>query len=212
MAENGPYATIKTLLGTLPKWIADKDEGSRVASYSLYEAIYWTVPETFKLVSRGTEDKPIYLPSGRIIVETLHRYLANDLNVINDATFISAEGQAAATPESGLLANQVWTDFTRRERFYSKFQANKRFGIIRGDWMFHLYADPAQLPGSKVSIFPLDPGRTFPIYNPENVDEIIGWHIVDFGKEPKSGKEAIKRLTYRKTTGVGGPSLSPTRS
>jgi hypothetical protein len=192
-----PYSTAKPLLGSLPQWVADPQEQRRLASYWLYEAIYWTVPDTFKLVSRGAEDKPIYVPSGRTIVETLHRYLANGLSVIPDPMF--------GTPNDQLLAQQVWTDLARRERFYSKFNANKRHGIMRGDWVFHFYADPARLPGSKISIFAVDPASCFPIYNPENIDEIIGWHIAEQFLD-NEGKEKIRRLTYRKTTGTGGPS------
>jgi hypothetical protein len=197
MPELNQYATVKPLLGSLPTWITDVAEQQRVGAYGLYEAIYWTTPDTFKLVSRGAEDKPIYVPAGRVIVETLHRYMANDLAIVADPLF--------GTPNDQLLATQVMTDFVRRERFYSKFNTNKRYGIMRGDWMFHIYADPLRQPGSKISIFALDPGSVFKITNPENVDEIVGYHIAEQHLEP-DGKAFIRRQTYRKTTGVGGPS------
>lgn len=197
MPDLGPYVTAKPMFGQLPNWIADAEEQQRIAAYNLYEAIYWTVPETFKLVARGAEDRPLYLPSGRIIVETMHRYLAPQMTVVADPAFGDDNSKA--------LATQVWTDLARRERFYGRFNANKRYGIMRGDWMFHIYADPNKEPGSKISIFPLDPSSAFPIYNDLNVDEIIGWHIVEQTKT-NDGKTQIRRLTYRKTTGVGGPS------
>lgn len=191
------YSTAKPLLGSLPQWIADEQERQRIASYALYEAIYWTVPQTFKLMSRGEEDNPIYIPAGRVIVETLHRYLAKSPTFVPNPAFGDTNQQT--------LATQVMADLAARERLYSRFNMNKRFGIIRGDWMFHLYADPNRPPGSKISVFAVDPASVFPIYNPDNIDEIIGYHIAEQFTD-NDGKQYIRRLTYRKQTGQGGPS------
>lgn len=204
--EFNQYSTAKPFLGTAASiaWLNDELEALRIAAYQFYEMVYWTVPETFKLVARGEEDRPIYIPSGRVIVETLHRYMANGLQVIVDPAFGDANQQ--------LLAQQVWTDVSARERFYSKFNMNKRYGIMRGDWAFHFYADPTRPETTRISIFPIDPASLFPIYNEENLDEIIGWHVVEQfvadGSNPRleTGKAYMKRLTYRKTTGKGGPS------
>lgn len=193
----GTYATARPMFGSLPSWVTDPEEQARLAAYNLYEAIYWTVPDTFKLVSRGAEDKPIYLPSGRTIVETLHRFMAVKPKPVVDPAFGSSTEQA--------LALQVITDLFKRERFLSRFNANKRYGIMRGDWMWHIYADPAAAEGSKISIFPLDPSSAFPIYEEDNIDNIIGWHIVEQYVN-QNGEARIKRLTYRKVTGTGGPS------
>lgn len=192
------FSTAKPLLGSLPAWISDPVEQQRIGAYALYEAIYWCVPDTFKLVSRGAEDRPIYVPAGRVIVETLHRYMANDLTVIPDPVF--------GTPNDQLLATQVFTDLARRERFYSKFNSNKRYGIMRGDWLWHVYADPLRGPGSKISIFPLDPGSVFKITNPENIDEVVGYYIAEQFIDPADGKAYVRRQTYRKDSGTGGPS------
>jgi len=196
MPEVNQYSSAKPLLGSLPSWIPDVLEQQRIASYALYEAIYWCVPDTFKLVSRGAEDRPIYVPAGRVIVETLHRYMANDLQVITDPLF--------GTPNDQLLATQVMTDLVRRERFYSKFNMNKRYGIMRGDWLFHVYADPARPPGSKISIFALDPSTVFKVTNPDNVDEVIGYWIAE--QQLVGDKTYVRRQTYIKTTMTGGPS------
>ncbi len=197
MPDMNQYASAKPLLGSLPSWIPDVTEQQRLGAYALYEAIYWCVPDTFKLVSRGAEDRPIYVPAGRVIVETLHRYLANDLSIIADPLF--------GTPNDQLLANQVMTDLVRRERFYSKFNTNKRYGIMRGDWLFHVYADPLRPAGARISIFPLDPSSVFKVTNPENIDEVVGYYIAEQIIEP-DGKAYIRRQTYRKESGTGGPS------
>ena len=196
------YSNAKPLLGQLPSWIADPMEQRRIASYTLYEGIYWNFPQTFKLAARGTEDNPIYVPAGRVIVETLHRYLASQMTIIEDPAF--------GTDSDKLLAHQVMTDLLRRERIYSKFNTNKRYGIIRGDWIFYLFADPKLPAGSRVSVLTLDPAKCFPVYEPDNIDNIIGWHIAEQvtgdGTLGEKDKPYVRRLTFMKQTRLGGPS------
>jgi len=109
------------------------------------------------------------------------------------------------TPNDQLLANQVMSDLAKREKLYSRFNANKRYGIMRGDWMFHLYADPTVEPGSKISVFGVDPASVFPIYMENNVDVIIGYDIVDLFLD-NEGNTKLKRLRYFKQTEKAGPS------
>lgn len=201
MPDLDPYSTAKPLLGTLPQWIADVQEQKRIAAYALYESIYWTVPDTFKLMSRGSEDKPIYIPSGRQIVETMHRMLAKNLKM----TTVMQDLMTTTNDKALELGNQVIGDLFKRERLSSRISGNKRYGLIRGDWAFHLYADPAREPGSKLSVFAVDPASLFPIYDPTNVDNVIGWHVAEQFTD-NEGKVWIRRLTYRKTTGTAGPS------
>lgn len=197
MADFTPYSTAEGLLQGLPAWVLDEQEQKRIASYSLYEQMYWNVPQAFKLVQRGEDQLPIYVPAPRTIVETLHRYLANDLKVVVDPLY--------GTDQEKLLAQQVWDDFAKRERFYSLFQAEKRYGIIRGDWCFFLAADPTKPPGSRISIYTLDPGGLFAIRAEDNEDVIVGWHFIE-QIQGDDGNPYFKRTTWRKATGLGGPS------
>jgi hypothetical protein len=198
LADFNQWSTAKPLIsGAGGGYIADESEALRVATYQLYEQMYWGVDGTFKLLSRGAENKPIYVPSPKIIVETLHRYLARNMTIAPDP----ARGD---TTQQTLL-KQVWDDLAVRERFYSRFISNKRYGIIRGQWLWHFYADPAKPAGSRLSIMPIDPASWFPIYSDTNPDDIIGCHIVEPFKT-NEGKDVIKRLTYRKATGMSGPS------
>jgi hypothetical protein len=192
------WATARPLLRGFPAWVGGADR-DRIAAYSLYEQIYWNIPEAFKLIQRGSEDNPIYIPAARKIIETAHRYLAKDMNVIVDPN--------TGTPGDQVNAQAAIDALFARERFYSKFNTNKRYGLIRGDWMFHLYADPARPQGARISIFPIDPASIFPIYNEENLDEIIGYHVVEQVVGVDDGKPYIDRLTYRKESGTGGPSV-----
>ncbi len=75
--------------------------------------------------------------------------------------------------------------------------------------LWHIYADPEKPEGSRISIFELDPGSYFPIYNPENVDEIIGCHIVEHTKSEDGKTDLIRRLTYSEANRhLEGPSPS----
>lgn len=198
MPDLNPYATAKPLFGSLASWVAEEETKHRLASYAVYESMYWNVPQTFKLEARGAENNPIYVPAPRVIVETMNRFVAPKLKIIADPLF--------GTPNDRQLADQVMTDLVRREKFYSTFASNRRFGLIRGDWMFHLIADPAREPGSKLSIETVDPGNVFPIYNPDNIAELTGYHIATEAVDPNDGKAVVRRTTYRKVTGTGGPS------
>ena len=197
MADQTPYSTASPLLGKLPDFVNDTIEQQRLAAYALYEAMYWNIPGTFAIRQRGSNADPIYVPAARQIVETFNRFLAPGLQVVVDPEFGTTQEQE--------LAKQVWSDFSAREKFYSKFNTGKRYGLIRGDWAWHLYADPLKEAGSRVSAYQIDPGSLFPIYNPVNIDEIIGWHIIETVLDD-TGKALISRQTYLKETMMGGPS------
>lgn len=187
-----PYSTVSGFVNVLPGWVPDEDK-ERIASYQTYEEIYWNNPETFKLVVRGTESKPIYVPSGRVIVETMYRYFGKNLNFSVNPLLGQANTQA--------LANQAFTGLFRREKIRSKFNSMKRFGLIRGDMLFHVLADPTKPPGTRLSLYSVDPGSFFPVYDDNNLDRLIKVHILDQFKDSQN-KDMIRRLTYEKIDGV----------
>lgn len=183
-----PYSTVRTFSATLPSWVPAEDQ-ERIASYQTYEEIYWNHPETFKLVVRGTENKPIYVPSGRVIVETMHRFYGKSLGFQVDPTMGDETQQATAKALfGGLFA---------RERMRSTWNAQKRYGLIRGDVVFHVTADSTKAPGSRISIHAVDPGGWFPIYDDRNLDRLKKVHLVDhFVNDQK--KDSVRRLTYER--------------
>lgn len=168
----------------------------RLGAYNLYEQIYWTVPDVFEITQRGDDENPIYIPTARVIIETMHRYLANGLQIVADPT-IGTDAERAA-------AALLMTSLIRRERLYSRFSSAKRYGIMQGDWLFHIIGDDERPDGARLSIIPMDPASYFPIENPDNVDEIIGAHLASI--EMLEGETVVHRVTYRKTTEKGGPS------
>jgi hypothetical protein len=99
----------------------------------------------------------------------------------------------------------AWEVLRRKERFYSKFSSAKRYGLIRGDMLFQIEADPDLPPGSRITIKELDPGMYFPIQSDDDPDVRIGarlaWQFID-----EQGKAFVQTLTYRKVTETTGPS------
>lgn len=183
-----PYSTVSPFIGALPPWVPAEDQ-ERIASYQVYEEIYWNHPETFKLVSRGTENRPIYLPSGRVIVETMNRFYGKALGFRIDPLI--------GTPAEQTLALQAFTSLFARERIKTTWNANKRYGLIRGDMIFHVTADDTKLPGSRISIHPVDPAGWFPVYSDDNLDKLIKVHLVDHFVNAEK-KEMVRRQTYEK--------------
>lgn len=201
-----PYSTLAPFFpAAKPTWIPDPLDQQRIMSYELYEKIYWNVPETFKLVARGTEDKPIYVPSGKIIVETTNRYTAPGFSV----NVVPAAG--TTTSQDAVVASKAFLDaFMVREKFGSKFAGNKRYGLIRGDWLWHVTGDVAKPQGSRLSVHALDPASYFPIWHPDDLDRILGAHIVEQFIPDGETDPLIKRITYRKSdadlkSAPGGP-------
>jgi hypothetical protein len=188
-----PYTTASSLFGTKPSWIPSELDQQRIQSYLLYEQIYWNVPDIFKVSLRGSNDAPIYIPSGRTIVDTTNRYTAPAFNVIVRDRVTGASGESQDT----LAARMAISDLMARERFRSKFSGAKRYGLIRGDWVWHITADPTKALGSRISIVALDPGMYFKISDPEDIDTVVGCHLAQQVTDA-NGDPAIRRLTYRK--------------
>lgn len=182
-----PYSTAVPLLGTPPTWMTPID-AQRILSYQLYEQIYWNVPDTFKLQMRGSDAHPIYIPTARTIIDTTNRYVGKDFA-------FAIESDVGSESEQAVLRNALTLLF-RRERFWSKFAANKRFGLIRGDWCFHVLANPAKPAGTRIKIEALDPAAYFPQFHPEDPDRIIAVHIVE--QVVENDVTYIKRQTYQR--------------
>lgn len=185
------YSNARPLLGALPSHVTG-DEAERVATYQLYEEIYWNVPDTFKIVQRGTDLQQIYIPSARMMVEAINRYYGVKFSY-------DVRGGSPADREA---TGGAFRTLFRRERFFSKFNSFKRFSLVRGDALWHIVADPAKPPGRRISIHELDPARYFPIYDPDDVERILGCHLVQLIKDAK-GDTVAQRQTYRKDPETG---------
>ena len=193
MVDLSPYATAKPLFGVLPTWLSEAD-AARVEAYALYEGMYRNVPDAYKIIQRGSESNPIYVPCAKTIVEATNRYLAKDWTFVADPRL--------GTDSERAMIQQVLTPLFRRERVWSKFASQKRYGLIRGDTCWHIIADPDLPQGKRISIMELDPASYFPIYDPEDDTKRVGCHIVEIRTNDKN-ESMIKRQTYRKDPASG---------
>lgn len=183
-----PYSTATAMFAELPTWM-DEMDAQRISAYQVYEQIYWNVDETFSIVQRGSDSMPIYIPTARTIVDTTNRFLCPKPGFIIDPD--------VGTPEEQEAMRRAVSALFKRERFWSKYIANKRYGIIRGDWCWHVLANPAKPQGTRIKIEPLDPGAFFPVTHPTDPDKVIGAHIVEQFMDAE-GTVFIKRQSYWK--------------
>lgn len=183
-----PYSTVKNLMPAPPDWL-DEEDGQRVLSYQVYEEIYWNVPTIFQLDSRGTDNKPIYVPTAKTIIETTNRFVGRGLE---------AKVLSLGAPQDQQAANDAFQSLWIREKFRTKFSAQKRFGLIRGDSFWHIVGNATAQPGKKISIYEVDPGSVFWIYDPSNLSRVTGVHIAEMYHDNKLNKDVIRRQTYRK--------------
>lgn len=184
-----PYSTIRPFLPTaLPSWV-DPLEAERIASYQKYEEMFWSSEEGFQRVMRGDNDMPVFLPTARTLIKTVNRYVANDFSYIIDGE----------DPSQIQVARIAFQKMFARERFLAKFYSGKIYGLIRGDWLWHIVADSEKPVGSRISIRNVDPGAFFPVWDPEDPEKIIKVHLAEQFEE--DGKIKINRLTYEKIEG-----------
>jgi hypothetical protein len=179
------YASVRKFFPeTLPAGLTGDDQ-ARVASYDVYENMYWNNPDTYKIVARSEDQSPLYLPSAMNMIEAAQRFLATEWDFFVD-------------PKVGLEADQkivseMFKQLFKREDMYAKFATQKRFGLIRGDAMWHITADPGKDAGKRISIHELHPGHYFPIEDANDADRIIGCYIVDSVKDPRDDTKFVSR-------------------
>lgn len=176
-----PYSTVMPLIKEVPQWLST-EHAERVAAYQKYEEIYWQDQRAFKLVQRGTEADPIYVPNPKTIVDSTSHYLLKGLNLKVD--------------EKNKDLNLTLSDFLKREEFYASFMTAKHSGVVRGDFIFHMTADPDKIEGRRISLTSVDPGIYFPETDPDDDDKIVAVHLAQQYETPQ-GELRVKELTYR---------------
>lgn len=183
-----PYTTARTFNEVLPSWLSEQD-AERLNAYNTYEAIYKNIPETFKFVMRGTEDDPIYVPTAKTIIEATNRFLAKRWNY--------AVNPEVGTPQEQEIVSTFIRNLFKREEMYAKFATNRRWGLVRGDAIWHIVADDTKPEGTRISIYDVDPSTYFPIDDPNDPEKIIGCHIAD-QYIADDDRVILRRHTYRK--------------
>lgn len=204
-----PWSSLDNMLGKLPAWWPEEEQ-QRIAAYEKYDQIYWNDPTQYSIRILDDE-QPIYVPNGRIIVDTTAQYLMKGLQLVATSTDAAVPAKGSDDPHDSPEARDVspaqrsLDDFLKRERFMSKFALNKQAGITRGDSAFHITADPTKEAGSRISIDTLHPGMVWKVTDPDDPDKVIRMHIVEQYVLPNDTekKVRIRKLTYEKVL-VGG--------
>jgi hypothetical protein len=184
----GNFTQWSTLAGLLSKkqtWVPTEDQ-DRLAAYNKYDEMYWNDPTQFAL--RVLEDEqPLYIPNARTVVDTTAHYVLKGLNL------------KVPNAEGGSKSLRVALDaFLDRELFYSRFHIAKHAGVARGDFVFHLTADPRKPAGRRISLNAVDPASVFPIYDDDLPDKMVGCHLAEEYYLPdEPDRTRVRRLTYR---------------
>lgn len=190
--------------------IINADDQARIKAYEFYDDAYHNRPLTFKVVLRGDdESSEIYIPSAKRIVDATARFLAVNFNFLVDPDNTITNQSAKDKTQ------QAFKDLFKRENLYSKFITQKKYGLSRGDQVWHVLADDTKPQGSRLSIKTMYPGSWFPIEHPDDSSRIIGVHIVDLVQDPREKdvkKSVARRQTYRKTQDASGNWSTPITS
>lgn len=166
-----PYASAIPFIATeLPGWV-DEYNAQRLASYDLYDDLYANVPDTNIALLRGSDEKPIFVPTGKRLINTLSRYVGKGWGYVIDPALGSANEQEAL--KAALSA--LW----RRERILSQFASGKREWLRRGDWVWYISANELKPEGRRITIRTIDPRTYFPIADDEDLDRLTGAEIVE---------------------------------
>ena len=103
------------------------------------------------------------------------------------------------TPDGRAQIDLAFRSLFRRENFHVKFNSQKRWGLVRGDAIWHITADDTKPEGTRISLHDVNPKRYFPITDPDNPNRVTGCHLIETIPDPRDDtKQVIRRQTYRK--------------
>lgn len=198
-----PYASaIPFMVSAIPSWL-DEYNAQRLASYDLYDDMYDNKPDT-ALMLRGSDEKPIFVPTAKRVINTLNRYVGKDwgFEVTLGPTGTSDQQDACMAAFSALFV---------RENMLSQFAVSKPEWLRRGDWCWMLYADETKPTGSRISVKTIDPRTYFPMNNDaEDVDRVTGQQVVEETVLSDGTTIALKIQTWVKYTDPMHPSFGTT--
>jgi hypothetical protein len=182
VADFTQWSSLAGIMGVKPSWVPPEDQ-ERIASYLKYDQMYWNDPTQFSLRVLDGEE-PLYIPNARTVVDTTSHYILKGLNL-------------KVEEKNGSLKKAL-DAFLKREMFYSRFHTAKHSGVARGDYVFHMTANPTKAQGSRISLTAVDPSAVFPVYDEDDPTKLIACHIAyQYYLPDDPDKERIRKLTYR---------------
>lgn len=188
-----PYSTAMPFIApaALPAWL-DEYEAQRIASYNLYWDLYSNSPLTYNALLRGSDEKPILIPTAKRIINTLSRYVGKGWGYTVDPV--------AGTPAERQAAIEAFDVLFKRERILSVFSAGKKPFLAKGDWIWYVSADPDKAPGTRISLRTIDPMVYFPLTADDDPNKIVGQMMVEQFLAADGKEVIIKRQRWLKYT------------
>lgn len=175
------WSSVRPFVGSQigSNWIP-KEDRDRVSAYQKYDEMYWNDPRQYAL--RVLEDEePLYIPNARIIIDTTAHYLLKGLELT-----------CTSKPTMERLSA-----FLKREAFYSRFTTAKLAGVARGDFVFHMTANPSKANHTRISLNAVDPRSVFPIWDEDEPGKMIGCTIaVQYTTKADPDKDRVRMLKY----------------
>ena len=181
-ATYSQWSTLTSLRYDKSRLSLPENHAERISSYLKYEELYWNDPTQFKIRILSGE-APIYIPNAQVVVNTTSHYVMKGLQVVAD-------------PDAQALNDKLKL-LLDRERFYSRFNDAKTMGVVKGDGVIHLRANPLKAPGSRISINMVLPDIVFPEFDSENPDKLVKCDLVSPYTDPARPTENfVRKLTY----------------
>ena len=203
-----PYATAMpyVVAASAGGW-TDEYDRQRLLSYDLYDDLYNNDPSAYRLLLRGTNEKPIYVPTAAKLIRSLARYVGKGWGYSCIATEADeTAGIEASTPEQLTLAQSAFGNLFNRERLLSVFRAGVNEWLRRGDWLWYVSADPLKREGRRISVRPVDPRRYFPVNGDlSDLSRLTGQQLIEETLLPDGKTVALQVQTWLKSTDPAHP-------
>lgn len=197
--EQGPYANALMFGATdAYAWLPKMDR-FRAQAYQKYDQMYWNDFLQYPVRYLAGEF-PVFIPNARTVVDTTAHYYLKGLAV------------SLKEPEKYTATAEALAGFLKREMFYSRFHTAKHAGVARGDYVFHMTADPDKPDDRKLSLNSVHPSKVILDEDPDDCNRIIRVHLVDRVPNPaKAGHWAVKELVYWYDEGeaTSNPEIEP---
>lgn len=183
-----PWETFQFAQSSDTNWLP-KTDSARNGAYEGYSKIYWNEDYAYSLRVIVTE-QPVYIPIGRILVDTMAHYMLKGLCV------------EVEDPEKNKVQAADLEDFLDRQQFLPKFHVAKHDGCMRGDYVFHMTADEGRPAGQRISLTSVYPGKVVRKFDDDDGELMTDAWIAEPYEFPRGderhndGREYIRRLHY----------------
>jgi hypothetical protein len=207
-----PYATAMPYVVSASSagW-TDEYDRQRLLSYNLYDDLFANDPSQYRMLLRGSNDKPIYVPTAKKLIKSLARYVGKDWGyTCVEGVADEIAGIEASTPDQLALAQSAFGNLFARERLLSVYRAAVPEWLRRGDWCWLISANIGKKAGSRISVRTIDPRRYFPMFGDiRDLSRVTGQQLIEETLLPDGKTVALLVQTWLKWTDPGHPNYDP---